>query len=451
MKNVLSRRTVLRGTLAGGAVSIGLPILNSMLNENGDAFAATGKPLPTRFATWFWPLGLGEQDWTPKSKGADYELPSQMAVLKPFQKRLNFYTGNQVFLDGHANVVHFTTVQALMTGKVTGDRQYFGSVDSLIADTIGKGTRFQSLIACCSGDPKVTWSARSDSGFQAPEISPYALYLKIFGPEFVDPNAATFTPDPDVVLRRSVLSAISDDRQAIMKKVGAEDKAKLDSYFTSLRSLEQRLDIQLQKPEPMPSCSKPAAMAKPIDTAPDGGPLTLAEEAMKRHDVFTQLFMHALACDQTRVVNLLIAEPMSQLRRIADPTSHHTHTHEEHIDEATGVQPNCNWFQQAYMKGLHDFAAAMDSIKEGDKTMLDRMVIFAYTDHGKPRIHSALDMPVITIGNGDGRMKTGMHINRPGDTVCRVSFSVLQAMGVSGGAWATGSNKVNTPISEVLA
>ena len=54
-----TRRRVLRGMLAGGAVTVGLPIFDCLLNDNGTAFADTGAPLPTRFATWFWALGLG--------------------------------------------------------------------------------------------------------------------------------------------------------------------------------------------------------------------------------------------------------------------------------------------------------------------------------------------------------------------------------------------------------
>ena len=48
-----TRRRVLRGMLAGSAVTIGLPILDCTLNDNGTAFADTGAPLPTRFAAWF--------------------------------------------------------------------------------------------------------------------------------------------------------------------------------------------------------------------------------------------------------------------------------------------------------------------------------------------------------------------------------------------------------------
>src|SRR5437868_9636058 len=111
MRHTFDRRQVLRGVIAGGAVTVGLPILDAMLNENGDAFAATGKQLPLRFATWFWPLGLGEGNWVPKAVGTDYELPVQMAVLAPCQKKMNFYTGSQIYLDGLGNNTHFSTVQ----------------------------------------------------------------------------------------------------------------------------------------------------------------------------------------------------------------------------------------------------------------------------------------------------------------------------------------------------
>ena len=43
---------------------------------------------------------------------------------------------------------------------------------------------------------------------------------------------------------------------------------------------------------------------------------------MRRHDLFAQLFAHALACGQTRVVNLSITEGMSGLRMEGDPISH---------------------------------------------------------------------------------------------------------------------------------
>lgn len=441
----IARRRVLRGMLGGAAVSVGLPILDCVLNTNGTAFAATGKPLPTRFATWFWGLGLGESNWVPKAVGHDYELPPQLQALKPFQKKLNFLTGSQVFLDGVANSTHFTGVQGLMTGKVIGDATYYGSVDTLIGDVIGKGTRFRSIEVACDGDQKASWSARKDSGKLPAEVSPLALYKRIFGPEFADPNAAEFVPDPGVMIRRSALSAVTEERKGLMRKLGATDRDKLDSYFTALRSLEQRLEIQLQKPEPLPSCRIPEPPPEQTQVS------ALAVEAMERHNLFASLLAHALACGQTHVVNLSITQGMSGLRQQGDPIGHHTLTHEEPIDPELNYQPKAAWFQMLYMKGLHDFAQALDSVQEGDRSLLDRMLLFGFTDHGAPRLHSVRNYPFILIGSANGRMKTGLHISTPGDAATRVGFTAQLIMGVPASAWGEGSNRVSSPISEIMA
>jgi hypothetical protein len=441
---MLTRRRVLRGMLAGGAVTVGLPILDCVLNDNGTAFADTGAPLPTRFASWFWPCGIGEQEWRPKTAGRDYELPWEMAVLQPFKERLNLFSGSQTYLDGVANQTHFTVVQGFMTGKVTHSGEYFSSVDGVVAETIGGRSRFKSLVVVTDGDPLASWTAFS--GGKVPgEVSPLALYTRIFGPGYSDPNAATFVPDPETMVSRSVLSGVSDERAALDKSLGAADRQKLDYYFSALRALEQQLDIQLEKPTPLPSCTKPE------ENKDDGHPTTLVMEGMARHDLFCSIFTHALACDQTRVVNLAISQGMTRFRRDGDSTGHHSYTHEEPVDAKLGYQVKCSWFQQLYFQHLHNFAAMLDSVKEGDKSLLDRMILFAYTDHSAPRLHSVLNCPFITIGGANGRMKTGMHCPTPGDTSARVTFTVQQAMGVPVSSWGTGSNHVTSPVSGVLA
>ncbi len=441
----LTRRTVLRGMMAGGVVNVGLPILDCMLDTNGTAFAATGTSLPPCFATWFWGLGIGADEWAPKTAGTGYEMPRQFKALAPLQNKMNLFSGAEVFLDGASNTTHFTGVQGLMTGTVSGSAgDYHRSLDTIVGDVIGSGTRFRSIEVACDGDPKATWSAREIGGRQPAEVSPLALYQRIFGAEFRDPNAAEFTPDPQVLARKSALSAVAEQRQRLMKTVAASDRAKLDNYFTSLRALEQKLEVQSQKPQPLPSCTKP-------DQPPGDKPKsTMALDAMEIHDLFVGLLTHALACDQTRVVNMCITQGMSGLRREGDPTSHHTHTHEEAIDQTLGYQIKCEWFQNVYIKGLYTLAASLDSIHEGDRTLLDRMILFGYTDHGAARLHSVRNYPVITFGSANGRMKTGLHVPARGDAVTRVGFTVQRAMGVNVGSWGTKSNQVSTPYSQVL-
>ena len=111
----IGRRTVLRGMLRGGAaVTVGLPVLESFLNANGTAYAATGAPLPPCFGTWFWGLGLIPNHWEPAIAGPDYELPEHLAGLKPIRSKMNLFSGMQVFLDGKVNQNHYSGAQGQM-------------------------------------------------------------------------------------------------------------------------------------------------------------------------------------------------------------------------------------------------------------------------------------------------------------------------------------------------
>src|SRR5688572_3298198 len=98
--NRLSRRQILRGTLAGSAVTVALPILDWQLNGNGSAFAA-GQPLPTRFITWFWGLGFTPGRWEPKQVGAlaGQPLAPDMTALEPVKDKINVYSKMRVNLD----------------------------------------------------------------------------------------------------------------------------------------------------------------------------------------------------------------------------------------------------------------------------------------------------------------------------------------------------------------
>jgi hypothetical protein len=242
-----------------------------------------------------------------------------------------------------------------------------------------------------------------------------------------------------------VLSGISDERASLNKELGAADRQKIDYYFTALRPLEQKLDIQLQKPPPLPACTKPD------EAKDDGHPVFLATEALERHDLFAGLMAHALACDQTRVASLIITQGMTGLRRDGDPTSHHSYTHEEPIDTKLGYQVKVAWFQQLYFQHLLSFATMLDGIKEGDQSLLDHMLVFAHTCHVAPRLHSLQNYGFLTLGGASGRVKTGMHVSTPGDVATRVTFTIQQAMGVPVSSWGTGSNHVTSPISGVLA
>src|ERR1700743_800182 len=256
-----NRRNLLRGMMGGAAVTVGLPFWDFFLNTNGTALAS-GAPLPTTFGTFFWGCGLNPGRWEPAKTGAGYDMNIETAPLTPFKDRINTISGMKVFLDGKGAPPHFTGEMETLTGDVPREQPNYASLDSIVADTIGTRTRFRSLEVTGTGKPTDSLSRRSASVTNPAEISPAALYTRVFGADFTDPNSADFKPDTHVMVRKSVLSGVSDQREALLKQVGAADRQRLDEYFTAVRQLEQQLDIQLQKPEPLAACTNPG---QPVD------------------------------------------------------------------------------------------------------------------------------------------------------------------------------------------
>jgi len=442
----ISRRTALRGVVNGAAVAVGVPLLDLFLDGNGEALAATGAPVPIRFGTWFWGLGVNPNRWFPSKAGPNYELKPELAPIKDFQSKINVYGNFNVPLDGAPNLPHATGGPAIRTGRaLTAERGLPGeSFDVTIGDLIGTRTRFRSLEMSASGDPRNSLSGRGGGNLNPSEVSASALYTRIFGTGFKDPNSATFTPDPQVMARRSVLSAVTEQRQSLERAVGAADKQKLDQYYTSVRQLENQLDVQLTKPEPLQSCVVPRSVADlPVNAE--------IEHVILNHQLMTQLLVMALACDQTRIFNMMFNNGASSLTRIGSTITHHQLTHEEVLDNRLGYQPNATYFLTKIMEAWVGFVGALDGIKEGNRTLLDNTLVLAHSETEFAKFHTIDNIPIMTAGSAGGRMKTGIYVDGAGTPVSRIGLTLQQVMGVSLDKWGAKSMETGKSLGEVVA
>lgn len=440
----LARRSVLRGLLGGAAITCALPLLDCRLNANGTALAAGG-PLPVRFGKWSWGCGVTPDRWVPQRTGANFDFPPELKFLEPFQRQINVLSGFDVKVDGKPNIAHQTGNIGCLTGSVpvNQNKVELPTLDVLIADAIGTGTRFRSLELAATGNPRDSLSYRSSAELNPGEGSAVGFYARIFGPEFQDPNVAGFTPDPKVMLRRSVLSGIAGERAELLAELGASDKARLDQFFTSVRQLEQQLELQLQKPPPALACKRPTkAVEKP--------PGYEIETVIENHRLMSGLLALALACDQTRVFNVLFSNSASGLRKSGETTSHHQLTHEELTDKELGYQPQSAWFAERSMEALATFLGSLAAIREGDGSLLDNCLVFANTDTNFAKNHSITALPALTAGKAGGRMRTGMHIASNGEPITRVGLTLQQVMGVPVDKWGEGSMQTNQPLGQLV-
>lgn len=443
--SMLSRRRVLRGMLNGGAVSVALPFLDCFLDQNGAAFAGTGAALPVRFGTWFWGMGMNPSIFIPKKIGPDYDLPEEIQALKDVKQHINILTNYRVLTDGRANICHYTGQVAVRCGQAPNGRGDVPneSLDITISDYIGAASRFRSLQLAATGRPRDSYSFRNANAINASEGSAVKFYQTIFGPDFQDPNAPAFTPSPQIMAHKSVLSAVLEQYGDMKSKIGASDRERMDQYFTSVRELEGRLALQLQKPPPAEACSVPKAT---------GGEPMMSDDwqtVSDRHKVMKDILVWAIACNQTKVFNVFYAG--GETTKVGVPSTHHITTHEELIDQKLGYQPTTSWFTRRLMESYADFVQTFASIKEGDGTLLDRMLIFAHSDQELAKIHSVNGIPMLTAGSAGGRIKTGIHVDGRGEAASLGGFTMLKAMGLTTGDWGKGSMKVQEPISEIMA
>jgi hypothetical protein len=314
-----------------------------------------------------------------------------------------------------------------------------------VAEVIGKGVRFRSVSASASGDPRQSYSSLGGSNLLPSEPSPLSLYTRLFGPGFQDPTKGDWKPDPRILMQKSVLSAVAEDRRRVMQNLGAADKARMEQYFTSVRQTEQQMEAELQRPTIEATVSIPEAPAANL----------VANNASPNLRVITPLMARlgaiALATDQTRVFNLSVSSPQNAMFVPGDPLGFHQSTHEEPVDPKLGYQPRVHEYNVASMELFASFLKELDAIREGDGTLLDHCAVMAFTDQAYARIHSVDGLPILVAGGASGRLKTGYHIAGDNSPVSRVGLTLQKALGVSVDTWGRESLLVRSPYTELLA
>jgi hypothetical protein len=439
-----TRRSMLRGFVQGAAVSVALPTLDMFLDANGKVYA-DGAKLPTRFGTYFWGLGLTPGRWAPKTIGADWELTPELQSLKGLEKKVSVFSGFRVHLDGRPNLQHWTGQAAVLSGIAAQRIGAFDlpSFDTAVAAQLGGGTRFRSIQLTPFGNPKLSYSTDSGTSFNTPDASPLALYTRLFGEGFQDPNSDNWQPDQNVMLRRSVLSAVTEQRKALIARAPSADKAKLDQYFTSIRQMEQQIEVELQRPAKAEACVVPKAPA-------EGKKSGMIETVNKNNKLMAQLMAMALACNQTKIFSVVHTSATSETYLPGDSAIYHLHTHDEPLDDKLGYQVISSQLAELSYRGYSDFVRELDAIKEGDGTLLDHSLVLGFSDTGYAKIHSTDNIPLFLAGGANGAHKGGVHVVGNGDPVSRISLTAQRAIGMPVGEFGVGSMKTSKAISEVL-
>ncbi len=440
-KRRLSRRALLRGIAAsGGAVTLGLPLLEIMMNDHGDALA-DGGGLPRRFGLWWWGNGNRPDSWDPLGVGADYVLSDQCMNLAPVRDRVSFVTGLEVKVPNENP--HGSGPAGMLTGlpELTGSGSGYATAtfDQTIADNMPT-TRRRSMQSGVLGG---SVTAEGPSSPLGSTTDPFQLYAEVFGDDFqpyvpLEPGEEP-ARDARLLYRRSVLDAITEDARRLQSRVGVADRLRVQQHMDNIRGLELALADLYENPPQYEAC---AYIDEPNAALLTGTPTETMFEINRAN---AKIMAMALACDQTRVFTHVWSNPVNGTRYLDHVEGHHDLTHFE-----GGDQPSVYECTQEIMRGLSDFILELDAVEEGDGTLLDNILMLATSEISEGKAHAIDRMPVILAGGACGDVKEGVHIAAaPGTNMSDLMLTIGRIMGLPLEGYGTDSTYTEREISEI--
>jgi hypothetical protein len=446
----IGRREVLRGLFAGASVAVALPIFDAVLNDHGDAFAAPGDELPTRFGLWFFGNGVRLNSWLPVTEGADYQLPAEpeLEALIPHKEYVSVVSGLTVLTPRHP---HHSGMATICTGgphlKIDDIRDTivstfkYPSIDQIAANHFMEvdPTPYRSLEAAVTRfrgtDEGTTFQYLSHNGSAAGETnvnpseeSPHAFWDRLFNQGDSEPLIRK--------ARASVLDAVGGQITTLQNKLGAKDKQRLEQHLSSIRDLELRLHA------PAADCGQPT---EPPELPDVNGNEQITELNMAMSD----LMVLALACGLTRSFSIMFSTCGSGV--VMWPVGMTDGQHYSNHTEASPWTLQHQSVRQVTMPSLAYFLQRLRDTSEGAGNMLDQSSIMVCTEHAEGFTHAQEDMPVLICGKGGGRLRGNVHYRNAGGNTTRALLTALRGAGLPLDSFGYEQGFTDQPIAELEA
>lgn len=464
----LSRRAILRGA---GSVAIGLPLLEAMLDDHGEAFADQ-TTIPQRFLICFMGQSLGADNdssgslWVPNKLGPAYDLKTGLAPIAPVQDLITIVSGlkipyayenaGMIPAGGRSDNFHIQSLCPLLTGvrnKSTTDSSYQGPTsDQVVAEVISAKQKFKSLVyrvqASWYLDQSAPYgrdviSARFDQNANKvipipATVSPKQAFDDLFmGGVPMDPKALEhqkFLLDQ----RKSILDLVISRTERLIPSLGNADRIKMQQHLDEIRDLERR--ILAMPPVYTATCKVP--------TDPGMDPMIGGDNNVNMFDatkgysdeelrarVFSDLVHMAFVCDLTRSASLQYTMAQSHLNLFPAIGGAKLDVHElGHSGKTVDMTKAHAWHAKHFAYLVQKFK----DTPEGTGSVIDNTVMLLVNEGGHgydPEAnrmisgHSTEEMTVLIAGKAGG-LKPGKHVRAAGKHPVNVINSAMSAVGV---------------------
>jgi hypothetical protein len=438
------RRTVLRGLGA----TVALPFIDAMVPARGlfgKSARAAAVDRPRLVCIEMVHGAAGSSDWgakrhlwSPADTGSDFDLGAgALSSLEPFRTHLTIVSDTDV---RNAEAVtqpeiggdHFRSSAVFLTQThpkqtESSDVRAGISMDQIYAKAFGQETPIPSMQLCienvdqaggcaygysCVYTDMISWASPTEP---LPMIrDPRMAFDQLFG--------AGGSARERASRRRasgSVLDYVTGQVADLTRRLDSSDRQRMERYLQDVREIERRI----QQVE----AHNASGESRELPAAPPGVPDSFDEHVKLMFDLQALAFQ----ADVTRVFSFKMGRdassrvyPESGVSKGFHPASHH------------GNKPNniteFGLINRYHVSLLPYFLEKLQSIQEGEASLLDKTVIIYGSPMGDPNVHNHKRCPLLVLGGASGGLAGNRHLKAPAGTpMANVMLAVMHKIGLT--------------------
>ena len=330
------------------------------------------------------------------------KLPMSLEPIAKWQDKVTIVQGlsGRVAGGGHSN--NFKALGANGEGQKGESTSILGpTVDGALAQHIGGIFPHIGLGISKRLQNSVVYSI-SASGKNKPlpiMVKPDQAMGTLFG------SVASGSAKNDFVARRNLLDFLRDDVKRVEKTLGGPEKEQLSAYLATFDTLGDR---QSRLNEIEHTLRKHAPVTNDKYTS---------EVETDRLDAQFDLAAASLIAGLTNVVTISSAAGIRDFDICftglgLKKGKHHTgHGGSQNGMDWAGVY---NFIRRFHFEQIAKLAKKLESIPEGNGTMLDNTVIVYLSDGAEGHHSRTWEWPFVMLGNAGGKLKAGRYVDYPG-------------------------------------
>ena len=440
----IGRRTMLRGLGA----TIALPFLDAMVPARSlwrkTASAATlERPRlvcieMVHGAAGSSDWGASQHLWSPATAGREFDLStSSLSPLEPFRKYLTIVSdtdvrGAEALTQPEIGGDHFRSSAVFLTQAhpkqtESSDVRAGISLDQIYANKFGQDTPIPSMQLCienvdqaggcaygysCVYTDMISWASPTEPLPMTRD--PRMAFDQLFGA-----GGSTTERASRRRATSSVLDYVTNQVADLNRRLDPSDRQRMERYLDDVREIERRI----QKVE----ARNMTGDARELPSAPAGVPDSFDEHVKLMFDLQALAFQ----ADVTRVFSFKMGRdassrvyPESGVAKGFHPASHHGNKPANITDFGL--------INKYHVSLLPYFLEKLQSIQEGEASLLDKSMIIYGSPMGDGNVHNHKRCPLVVVGgNHGGRLPGNLHLKAPAGTpMANAMLSVMRTIGL---------------------